>query len=195
MRESNIYKMKKPIEKIPDNIENLLNHEWIKSGINILHEQGFRAISKASICQEIKKTEQDFDVIFNGLDSYLFSVLDYWYEKETLAYIDIMDDVAGNAEQAILTLVEVLHNADKRDELAIRSWALKYPDARKALDKVDRTRMDVGIGLFREMGFSEQESVMRSKILYTSTIGTEYTSVSSSLDQKIAMCKLLMEQN
>jgi len=187
--------MKKPIEKIPDNIENFLNHEWIKSGINILHEQGFRAISKASICQEIKKTEQDFDVIFNGLDSYLFSVLDYWYEKETLAYIDIMDDVAGNAEQAILTLVEVLHNADKRDELAIRSWALKYPDARKALDKVDRTRMDVGIGLFREMGFSEQESVMRSKILYTSTIGTEYTSVSSSLDQKIAMCKLLMEQN
>lgn len=193
--ESNIYKMKSSDKKMPKDVENFPNREWIKAGINILHDQGFRAISITSICQEMEKSEKDFDILFNGLESYLFSVLDYWYEKETLAYIDIMDDVAGSAEQTMLTLVEVLHNANKRDELAIRNWALKCPNACKALDKVDRTRMDVGIGLFREMRFSEHESIMRAKILYTSSIGTEYTSVSSSLDQKIAMCKLLMEQN
>jgi hypothetical protein len=95
----------------------------------------------------------------------------------------------------MMTMVEILHHADKRDEIAIRNWALMCPNAHKALSKVDRTRLDVGIGLFREMGFSETESKMKAKILYTSTIGTEYTSISSSLEQKQAMCTLLMQRD
>ncbi|MDG1707109.1 MAG: hypothetical protein P8H03_00015, partial [Emcibacteraceae bacterium] len=63
------------------------------------------------------------------------------------------------------------------------------------LASVDRTRLDFGTGLFKELGFSDNESIMRSKILYTSTIGTEYTSISSSLEQKLATCRLLMSRD
>lgn len=192
--DTNVYKMDFADKKNPVNTESFPNHEWILVGIKILRDHGISAVSKTSICQELGQSESEFDAIFNGLDSFLFSVLDYWYEKETLSYIDIMDDLTGNAEDIMISFIEILHHADKSDEIAIRNWALKCPNAQKALAKVDRTRMDVGIGLFNEMGFSDKESTIRSKILYTSTIGTEYTSISSSLDQKITMCKLLMVQ-
>ena len=80
-------------------------------------------------------------------------------------------------------------------EIAIRNLALLCPNARDALAKVDRTRIDVGIGLFREIGFSENEAKSRAKILYTSSIGTEYTTISSSLEQKHAMCEILIQKD
>ncbi|MBT5187060.1 MAG: hypothetical protein HOM01_09650 [Kordiimonadaceae bacterium] len=92
-------------------------------------------------------------------------------------------------------MIEFFHYVDKKDEIAIRNMALKCPNALKALTKVDRTRLDVGTGLFKEMGFTEKESVSRAKILYTSMIGVEYTSVTSSLEQKIVLCELLMKQS
>lgn len=192
--ETNVYKMDFTDKKTPENIESFPNHEWVVAGIKILRDHGISAVSITSICEERGQSETEFDILYNGLDSFLFSVLDYWYEKETLSYIDIMEDLTGNAEDIMISFIEILHHADKHDEIAIRNWALKCPNAQKALAKVDRTRMDVGIGLFSEMGFSESESIIRSKILYTSSIGTEYTSISSSLDQKISMCKLLMIQ-
>jgi|TARA_R110002096_G_scaffold416576_2_gene619350 hypothetical protein len=180
------------IDDLDDDYPNL---QWIEAGIKILREYGPRSVSIDALCTEIKQEPKDFNKAFNGLESYLFAVLDYWYEKETLNYIDIMDQVGGTAEENMMTMVEILHHADKRDEIAIRNWALMCPNAHKALSKVDRTRLDVGIGLFREMGFSETESKMKAKILYTSTIGTEYTSISSSLEQKQAMCTLLMQRD
>ena len=171
------------------------NKEWIIAGICVMREQGPRQLSVTTICQEIDKQESEFNNLFNGLESYLFSLLDYWYEKETIAYIEQLDEMGGNARENLLAMVEILHHVDKRDEIAIRNWALRCPNAHKALAKVDRTRMDVGIGLFKELGFSDKDSILRAKIFYTSSIGTEYTSVSSSLDQKFAMCELLMRHD
>lgn len=174
---------------IDDNYPNL---HWIKAGIKILKEFGPRAISIDALCAEVNQTSEDFNNDYNGLEEYLFSVLEYWYEKETLSYIDILDQISGSAEDTLLAMVKVTIDADRSDEIAIRKWALMCPNAHKALSKVDRTRLDVGAGLFREMGFSEAESKIRAKIFYTSNIGTEYTSISSTLEHKLAMCKLLM---
>ena len=180
---------------LSNNLLNYPNWEWIVAGIKIMRDHGIHHISVKSICDGANKTEQEFLESFKNLELFLFTVLDYWYEKETIAYIDVLDDMVGNAEENILNLVEILHNADKRDDVAIRNWALKCPHARAALEKVDRTRLDVGVGLFKEMGFSEKESVLRTKFLYSSSIGTEYTSIIVTLEQKIAMCELLMDRS
>lgn len=189
---SNIYKIDLRKKDLPEYVKNFPNREWIEAGIDILRNHGAHALSVVSICNTLEKPQNDFNSVFNGLESFLLSLLDYWYEKETLKYIDLMDEHKGNAKDSMLNMIEIIHHADKQDEIAIRNWALNYPNAHKALGKVDRTRLDVGIGLFRELGFNEEESTTRSKILYTSSIGTEYTSISASLEQKITMCELLM---
>lgn len=189
---SNIYKIDLSKEDLPEYVAKFPNREWIEAGIGILRNYGARELSVIALCNALEKEQDEFNGAFNGLESFLLSLLDYWYEKETLKYIDLMDQHERSAKDSMLAMIEIIHYADKQDEIAIRNWALNYPYAHKALGKVDRTRLDVGIGLFRELGFSEQESAIRSKILYTSSIGTEYTSISASLEQKIAMCELLM---
>ena len=191
----NIYKVDFADQNVSKEITNFPNLDWVVAGIKILREHGIMGISIETVCKELNRDESDFNKVFNGLESFAFAILDFWYEKETLRYIDIMDDIDGSAEETLLTLVEILHGVDKKDELAIRNWALMCPNAHKALARVDKTRLDFGTGLFKEMGFSETESTLRSRIFYTSTIGTEYTSISSSLEQKLATCKLLVNQD
>lgn len=171
------------------------SEEWIKAGIMILRSHNFEQITIKALCERVDKTAEEFIDIFKNLDHFVEALLEYWYEKQTLSYIDAMDEMGGNAEENLLNLMEMLHNADKEDEIAIRNWALKCPKAKKTLEKVDRTRLDVGIGLLTEMGFSENQSRLRAKILYTASIGTEYTSISSSLEQKKAMCALLISKD
>jgi hypothetical protein len=191
----NIHKVDFENQKLPKEIKNYPNQDWILAGIGILREHGIRGISIEAISLVLNRNINDFNQEFNGLESYCFALLDFWYERETLYYIDIVDDASGNAEDALLTLIEIIHYSDKQDEIAIRNWALRCPHAHSALARVDRTRIDFGIGLFKELGFSENESLTRAKILYTSHIGTEYTSISSSLEQKIATLNLLMHKH
>ena len=47
----------------------------------------------------------------------------------------------------------------------------------------------------REMGFSENESTVRAKLLYTSMIGLEYTSVSGTLERRLEMAKFLCRKD
>ncbi len=193
--DKNVLEVEFTFNDLPDNLQNYPNRDWIVAGIKIMRDHGMHHISVKSICEEADKAEQEFLERFNDLEAFLFAVLDYWYEKETLSYIDVLDDMVGNAKENILNLTKILHQADKRDEVAIRNWALKCPRAKSALEKVDRTRLDVGVGLFKEMGFSEKESILRTKFLYSSSIGTEYTSINVTLEQKIAICELLMDRS
>ncbi|MDG1022129.1 MAG: hypothetical protein P8H57_00965 [Emcibacteraceae bacterium] len=188
----NVIQLNSSEKNFTDTIEDFPNRDWIEAGIKILREKSVAALTSKSISEEIKKEEKEFSRLYNGIESYMEALLDYWYEKETLKYIDMLDEMTGDAADLVLAMTEIIHNIDKSDEIAIRNMALKCPNAHAALARVDRTRLDVAIGLFKEMGFSEKESEIRSKIFYTSEIGTEYTSISSSLEQKIARTKLLM---
>lgn len=191
----NVLKLNSTDKNRSEPIKNFPNGHWIEAGIKILREKGMESLSIATISAALKSDEGEFNRLFSDFESFMAALLDYWYEKETLKYIDMLDEINGDASHLILAMAEIIHHADKDDEIAIRNMALKCTNAHEALARVDRTRLDVRIGLFKEFGFSDQESGIRSKILYTSSIGTEYTSISSSLDQKIAMCRVLMQND
>lgn len=191
----NVVQLNSSEKNINDTINNYPNRNWIEAGIKILREKGIENLTVKSLSEEIQLEETDFKRLYNGMESYMEALLDYWYEKETLKYIDMLEEMTGDAADLMLAMTEIIHNIDKEDEIAIRNMALKCPNAHDALARVDRTRLDVAIGLFKELGFSEKESAIRSKIFYTSEIGTEYTSISSSLEQRIATVKLLMEHD
>lgn len=171
------------------------NLDWIKAGIKILRDQGPHQISITNLCGILEKSDADFNKHFSSIEEFFTALLDYWYEKETLSYIEMMDEVGGTAEENLFAMAQIIHNVDKTDEVAIRNLALLCPDTCNALAKVDRTRIDFAIGLFKEMGFSDKQSSQRAKILYTSSIGTEYTAISSSLEQRYAMCEILTRRD
>ncbi|MBT5187061.1 MAG: hypothetical protein HOM01_09655 [Kordiimonadaceae bacterium] len=64
-----------------DNIINFPHKEWIEAGIKIMREKSAESISIDAICEVMNKQEKDFLLCFNGLESYIYSLLDYWYEK------------------------------------------------------------------------------------------------------------------
>lgn len=193
--DNNVYQLNVVSDDTRQNLESYPNLDWIRAGIAILREQGPTCVNIDTLCEKTGKDLDAFNKAFNGLKSYLFAVLDYWYEKEVLAYIDMMDEISAQGEEVLIRMIEIKHDADKGDEVAIRNWALKCPNAHKALARVDRTRLDYTIGVFKEMGFSEAESALRAKILYTSFIGLEYSSISASLEKRLEMAKLLCRRD
>jgi hypothetical protein len=174
---------------------NFPNEEWLKTGIKILRDEGHHCLTIEKICTALNQSQEQFSQYYTNFAGYISCLLEYWYEKETLSYINAMDEIGGNAEENLMNLIEMVHYADKQDEIAIRNWALKCPLTLKAMAKVDRTRLDVGIGLLKEIGFSEKDSILRARIIYTASIGAGYTRIPASLDQKRAMVGVLIRKN
>ncbi len=195
MMEKNVHEVDFGAGHPSENLQNFPNVKWMQAGIELLKTHGPRSVTVEKVCVVMDADKAEFNRRFDDIESFFASILDYWYEKETLAYIDLIDEISGSAEDVLRAMIEIHHYACKEDEVAIRNWALKCSKTNAALERVDRTRLDVVIGLFSEMGFSEKEASMRAKILYTSKLGTEYTSISATLERKLEMCELLMRKN
>ena len=193
--DQNVFKVDFTAKKVEGDLQEFPNLEWVIAGVEVLKKYGPRLMSVDKICEEFGENEEEFYNRFDDLDSFLGSLLDYWYEIRTLTYIAMMDDISGSAEDVARAMCEIIHNIDKEDEIAIRNWALRCPRAYKAMEKVDRTRIDVATGLFHEMGFSDKDAEHRAKLFYASSIGTEYTAFEIPLEMKLDMLELLMRKD
>jgi hypothetical protein len=53
----------------------------------------------------------------------------------------------------------------------VRLWGLRDPGVARVLRRIDARRMEVLIGLFRELGFSADEAWIRAALAYHGSLG------------------------
>lgn len=171
------------------------HEKWIIAGIKILRENNINHVNIDELCSQMNANVDQFKQYFSTLENFFCNLLEYWYEKETLFFLEAIEDLGGCAHDNLINLITLIHHSDKADEIAIRNWALKSDKAYKTLAKVDRARIDICKNLLKDIGFSEKESKLKAKFLYTSTVGIEYSSVHLTLNEKLEFVGLLINKN
>lgn len=78
----NVIQLNSSEKNFTDTIEDFPSREWIETGIKILREKSVEALTSKSISEEMKVEEKEFSRLYNGMESYMEALLDYWYRKK-----------------------------------------------------------------------------------------------------------------
>ncbi len=151
----------------------LSRQDWIDSGIRLLGEFGAEAVRIDRLCAGFGVTKGSFYWHFKSRAELADQMLKHWQYEETQAIIDEIDSQKNTPEEALRGLFEKVNagTVNFRAEMAVRQWAIQDEHVAIVVRTVDERRLDFLYRQFRAIGFSEQETKMRARLLYSLIFG------------------------
>lgn len=118
---------------------------WLDEGLAVLAEAGVHAVTIDALCTRLDLSKGSFYHHFKGMTGYRTALLEHFEERETQAFIDLVEALPaadGAAKLRELTRAVAADEAHDRLEPQVRSWADHDPVAAAHLERVDRKRVD-----------------------------------------------------
>lgn len=114
--------------------------DWIEGGLGLLRTEGEHALTIERLCAALGRTKGSFYHHFESADVFARALLEVWERSHTEAPIDAASREPSMAarRRTLDTAVKLL---DWPLDLAVRGWALRDPDARAVVDRIDRRRI------------------------------------------------------
>ncbi len=116
---------------------------WLDEGLALLAASGVNGVTIEALCDRLGLSKGSFYHHFKGMAGYRTALLEHFEERETEAFIDLVerlptDDGAQKLRELIKAVVaDELHDAL---EPQVRIWASQDEVARECLERVDRKR-------------------------------------------------------
>ena len=146
--------------------------QWIGAALRLLAESGPDAIGIEVLARRLGATKGSFYHHFADRPALLAALLAHWETKAAMGVVDRVEAAGGSGSVRLWALMEtVAREGAASPEPAIRLWARSDPDARAALGRVDRARLDYLENLFAAMGARGPDAVTRARLAYLALIG------------------------
>ncbi len=102
----------------------------------------------------------------------LRAVLAHFVQVNHQNLVALLPGLQGTPQDKLWTLWTATASQEFRDyDWAVRMWGMHDEAVAKVLNRIDVKRMDVMIGLFMELGFTENEAWIRATIAYHGSLG------------------------
>ena len=166
--------MSKKVRKNTTQRPALDRHAWLDAALDALYDEGDGGVKVEPLARRLGVTKGSFYHHFRDRDELLVAMVDRWRATQE-AHLEAL--AASPTESAAERVAEVLaftQSKDSRHDVGMRAWALHHRGARRALQAVDRSRIEYLEALFAELGFDGEESMLRARLLYFYQVG-EYT--------------------
>lgn len=150
---------------------NLNREDWILAAQRVLVKGGVDAVRVDLLAKELGITRGSFYYHFENRGELLEAILSHWRMRATEDVIQFLRQSDRPPRQQLAHLLELpLHGQSAREaaaiELGIRAWARRDEQARKAIDEVDRHRLNYIEGLLIQAGAAQADAGDRANLLY-----------------------------
>ncbi len=162
--------------------ERLTPEDWISAGLAALAEGGIGAVRVDSLAKALQMTRGSFYWHFRDRQALLDALVTAWRDRQTDDVIASVERAALPPDEALLSLLRMCFDDDGRLEKAFRSWATQSDAVLRAVEDVDRRRLDYLAKLLGDMGISVEQAQKRARIAYRTWLG-EYALANRS-DQR-----------
>jgi AcrR family transcriptional regulator len=149
--------------------DQLSAQDWLEAGLKALASQGFTALKAEPLARTIGVSRGSFYWHFADLNAYHAAVLEHWREVAAERVIADLESTAG--EGPLQLLLRRSFSGRLALEKAVRSWATFDPQARAAVQAIDRRRLDYVAMLLRGTGLPAAIAQARAQILYWTFVG------------------------
>jgi AcrR family transcriptional regulator len=153
------------MESDPDQRIPLSRERWLELAMDTLSGKGHSKFSLDALIKAMPVSKGSFYWHFRNRAEFLMALVEFWDRHETqnvvAALANLPEDVS--AEDKLWELMCVVYETQSiRHELLIRALTMEFPEVKKAVETVDRTRAQTVKGLFAQMGFEGDELEMRT---------------------------------
>jgi AcrR family transcriptional regulator len=146
--------------------------DWVDAALDILAEEGARAIKISRLCARLGATKGSFYWHFADLDEFLGAVAQRWAAgldsaRHEFSQLGSLEPVERLRRMAYLLVDERMW----RLERAMREWARSDDRVQAAVATGDRQIVELIRAALLELGFSAADADLRARALYYLGIG------------------------
>ena len=139
--------------------------QWLEAGLKALSEGGAGALKIERLARSLGIAKAGFYWHFKNRDDMMQQLLDYWTHELTEVISKNPEISSLGPKDRLKRIAEMIIDYDlARYEIAIHQWALQDATAAKALKKVKNNRLDFIRDAFSELGFRDDELMMRTML-------------------------------
>ena len=144
--------------------------DWIDEGLSVLTESGYEGIKIDRLCKRLNISIGSFYHHFKNIDDYIEKMILEWETRSYGAYQAILEHESG-PEFKLERLYESTMDMPPKLEVAIRAWSFQNDFIGRSVDKIDKRRVKLLVGLFSEMGYDIDMSKSLAEVNYSSYLG------------------------
>jgi AcrR family transcriptional regulator len=150
--------------------DQLSAQDWLDHGLRTLAEHGFTALKAEPLAKTLGVSRGSFYWHFADIGAYHAAILRHW--REVAAERIIADvEAASREDNPLSVLLRRTFSSRPALERAMRSWATLDPQARSAVEAMDRRRLDYVENLFERSGVASELARCRAQIFYWTFLG------------------------
>jgi AcrR family transcriptional regulator len=144
--------------------------DWLDQGLKALATNGVGALKAEPLAKAMGISRGSFYWHFADIAAYRTAILAYWREVSAERVIAGLEAAAAH-ENPLLLLLRRTFSSRLALEKAVRSWATHDPEARGAVQAIDRRRIDYIEQQLRTAGLGAGVAQARAQILYWAFVG------------------------
>ncbi len=146
---------------------------WLKTGLQILAQQGAEKLTIAALCTQLNVTKGSFYHHFKSRENFIENLLQYWEEANTLAVIQLSENLGSTRAKIREITTIAVASMSSSPEVSIRAWALKNDKVRLFQERVDKTRLDYAQKLWTELLNNDEKARSVSRLHYSFFVGCQ----------------------
>jgi len=170
---------------------------WLEAALGVLAEEGAESVKVEPLARRLGVTKGSFYWHFPDRKSLLDSLLAHWEQTATYEVIESVERISEDPAPRLRELTRLVFRHGGPLDRAVRSWASHDENAASVVARVDAQRYRYVRTLFEAHGLDRETSAMRARLLYTSLVGEQHTSLRLSRKQRVdwalANLELLLE--
>ena len=151
----------------------LSREAWLEAALKVLERRGIAAVKIDALARQLKVTRGSFYFHFAGLKDLQEGLADIWRQRNCAPF-EKLAQVTMDGMAYFETVVLVWVNEDPFSpllDLAVRDWARTSRKLAAEMDATDNLRISLLTRAFRDIGYPEDESIVRARITYLHQIG------------------------
>lgn len=170
--------------------------DWLSAARHALITGGVDAIKVERLAKALNVTRGGFYWHFRDRDDLLNALLASW-EKETSALFEaaLQGDHANGMEEMV-ALAKMWMEEESYSpayDAAVRDWARTSKRAARAVNRVDRARIDVIKRIFLDLGYEDDEAFIRARVTYFHQVGYYTLGLSETLSERRRLLPLYLK--
>jgi AcrR family transcriptional regulator len=162
--------------------------DWLDLALSALALDGVGYVRVLALSERLVVSRSSFYWYFKNRDQLLDALLDRWDKLNTRSIIAQAEAPPATVNEAVCNVFRCWVDPaifSPRLDFAVREWARRSANVRKALDRADGVRMDALKALFVRFGYADEDAFMRARALYYMQIGYYALDLREPIDARL----------
>lgn len=150
--------------------------DWVACALEVLADEGVAGIKIGTLCKRLGVTKGSFYWHFEDIEAFLGAVAEHWAAGRDEAVASFVElESVEPAQRLRLMLLRFADRSQWPLERAVREWARTNPFVQERVARTDLVMAGKVKEAFVEIGFSEEDAVLRSQMMFCTGVGLMFT--------------------